>query len=652
MAVLPPPAIAARSAFAVLLRHFRSVVFCALPLALAVPLHAAAEDLVSTDPLIVSAEADRTRYYRAASYEEAIDASLRGFARAVELGSRRDQVLFLRHLTFDNWLLGNLEFALSHGHELLELTEELDLPADRSRAHRYLSQINLSLDDVERSTSHARAALELADRLGDGSLIAFARQCLGLCALRSLDFPVARRELAAAFAHFRAANQPVNTLVVRREQGDLAIAEGDLAGALAIYNEVEALSHAANNPLSVARALHRMAPPLRRLGRPAEALERLERARPFVERVGGHSLRRDYFTELALTHEALGQPAAALAAERTAHAAREAMATAQARARAAEANSRRELAQKERTIARLNAERLTQEAELRARDAELRRHRTVRTALAIGAGVVALAAGVIVLALRSRLRARRLALEETRRAQIVAEDAGVLKMRLLAIASHDLKGPLRSVLRSADVLERHAHDPAAVAESARLLRGQARGMFDLVRDLLDLAAIEGGDLQLQRAPLDLRLIADETVHRHTARATDKEQTLSCETPAEPLLLSGDAARLAQAVDNLVDNAIKFTPLGGTVRVVASRSGEHVCLAVTDTGPGLGPDDLARLFQPFQRLNPQPTGGESSTGIGLHITRDFVVRHGGDVEIDTTPGQGATFRIVLPALRPA
>ena len=120
------------------------------------------------------------------------------------------------------------------------------------------------------------------------------------------------------------------------------------------------------------------------------------------------------------------------------------------------------------------------------------------------------------------------------------------------------------------------------------------------------------------------------------------------TAAAALPVLGDAARLAQALDNLVDNAVKYTPTGGAIRVTAERRGPHACVAVADEGPGLAPGDMGRIFQPFQRLSAMPTGGESSTGLGLHITRDFIARHGGSVEVDSAPGRGTTFTILLPA----
>jgi signal transduction histidine kinase len=156
-------------------------------------------------------------------------------------------------------------------------------------------------------------------------------------------------------------------------------------------------------------------------------------------------------------------------------------------------------------------------------------------------------------------------------------------------------------------------------------------------------------VQLRKTEFDLVPLVAGVVARHAARAVEKRQTLEF-APAAGLRLPfhGDSARLAQAIDNLVDNAVKYTPVGGAVCIGVERRGAHLCLSVGDTGPGLGAGDFARLFQPFQRLSAEPTAGESSTGLGLHITREFVAQHGGTVDVDSAPGRGTTFTVLLPA----
>src|SRR5690606_35052500 len=129
-------------------------------------------------------------------------------------------------------------------------------------------------------------------------------------------------------------------------------------------------------------------------------------------------------------------------------------------------------------------------------------------------------------------------------------------------------------------------------------------------------------------------------------AEAKSQTVTVTTPEE-LPMLGDADRLCEAVDNLLSNAIKYTPVGGAIRVRTRRSGGTAEITVEDTGPGFSPEDCSRLFGRFQRLSAKPTGGESSTGLGLSIVRRLAELHGGTVVAANREGGGALLTLHLP-----
>jgi signal transduction histidine kinase len=124
-----------------------------------------------------------------------------------------------------------------------------------------------------------------------------------------------------------------------------------------------------------------------------------------------------------------------------------------------------------------------------------------------------------------------------------------------------------------------------------------------------------------------------------------------EPPPDAGLLTADAARLYQVIANLVTNAIKFSPPGGRVTLTVQRQPSLVTLAVRDDGPGIAVEEMPRLFQPFGRLSPKPTGRETSHGLGLSIAHEIVRLHGGTIKVESQPGEGATFTIELPLSQP-
>ena len=239
-------------------------------------------------------------------------------------------------------------------------------------------------------------------------------------------------------------------------------------------------------------------------------------------------------------------------------------------------------------------------------------------------------------------------------ARLVALNAE--KDTFLGICSHDLKNPLSGIIGLAGLLEVDADSPVEVRGHAWDILQSAEFMFQLVANLLDLGAIEQGKFNLAPGPLDLKALVTRGAESYRRRAGDKRIRLEVFAPEEAVGCHADARAVTQIVDNLVSNAVKFTPPGGAVevRVVgAAKDGAAdgraaVGFSVRDTGPGLSAEDQARLFQKYARLSARATGGESSTGLGLSIVKRLAETMGGDVGCQSEPGHGCTFRVELPA----
>ncbi|GAB5518987.1 MAG: hypothetical protein RhofKO_12380 [Rhodothermales bacterium] len=256
-------------------------------------------------------------------------------------------------------------------------------------------------------------------------------------------------------------------------------------------------------------------------------------------------------------------------------------------------------------------------------------------------------------------------LEEERARQRLEslKEQDAFKSELLGLASHDLKSPLHTILGFTELLQKHVPDDDHQAIPLQSIQRSAEHMLAILEALLQTSAIEQGRLTLEAQPVELSHLLHEVTEAHQAAAQAKQQQLCLEglgsgIEAESLRLNdksitaatqvmGNPTYLRSVFDNLVSNAIKYAPAGATTTVSLARIGEELHVDVKDEGPGLSQEDQRRLFQPFQRLTPQPTGGESSTGVGLMLAKRLVELHGGHIHVRSMLGKGSTFTVVLP-----
>jgi signal transduction histidine kinase/DNA-binding NarL/FixJ family response regulator len=233
--------------------------------------------------------------------------------------------------------------------------------------------------------------------------------------------------------------------------------------------------------------------------------------------------------------------------------------------------------------------------------------------------------------------------------------ANEFKSEVLGTVAHDLKNPLGVILGRAEMLNELATmEPlplARIQDQLGHIRGSARQLTDMVNDLISDAMMDTHDIAIRRESIDLAAMLAEIVMSNRAQAEKKQQTIQLVSPPHQFW-NCDPDRLREAVDNLVSNAIKYTPVGGRMELSMSAGDDGIVISVTNEGAGLSTGDLSRLFGRFQRLSAKPTGGENSTGLGLSIVKRIVELHGGTISADSAgPGQGATFTIRLPAASP-
>lgn len=231
----------------------------------------------------------------------------------------------------------------------------------------------------------------------------------------------------------------------------------------------------------------------------------------------------------------------------------------------------------------------------------------------------------------------------------------IQKNELLGIAAHDLRNPLQVILTYSHFLLEEASDLAPEhREFVRTIRSSSRFMLRLVDDLLDVARIEAGILDLDLAPVDLDALVEHNVALNRVLAepqgTRIELRRNVGMPKLPDMVL-DAAKIEQVLNNLIGNAVKFSPPGSTVEVRLAAGEEGVTLSVRDQGDGIRPEELETLFRPFQKGRNRSTAGEKSTGLGLAIVKRIVEGHRGEIRVESAPGEGAVFHVRLPGTAP-
>lgn len=262
---------------------------------------------------------------------------------------------------------------------------------------------------------------------------------------------------------------------------------------------------------------------------------------------------------------------------------------------------------------------------------------------------------VSVLSLVLDVTARKLAEEERakllvreRDARRLAEEADRLKDEFLATLSHELRTPLTSILGWATLIRNGEVDEANIERAIETIERNARSQARLIDDLLDVSRIITGNLRLDIRTINLVPVIEAARDGLLPTAEAKRISLQTEFATDTLLVRGDPNRLRQVIWNLVLNAIKFTPRGGSVSVGLESIDPYVRLKVTDTGDGIAPEFLPYVFDRFRQFEGSLTRKQGGLGLGLAVVRHLVELHGGNVNAESGgPGQGATFSVDLP-----
>ncbi|NTV29097.1 MAG: HAMP domain-containing protein [Candidatus Omnitrophica bacterium] len=232
-------------------------------------------------------------------------------------------------------------------------------------------------------------------------------------------------------------------------------------------------------------------------------------------------------------------------------------------------------------------------------------------------------------------------ISELRRLEKIRQD-------FVANVSHELRTPVASIKGYAEtLLDGALEDKDHAREFVGVIRDNSDRLASLINDLLDLARIESGKMPMVFMPVELRPIVERCLGILESLAARKSLRITVEIPDSLPKLNADEARISQVILNLLDNAVKYTPDGGEVRVRALQQENKVCVEVEDTGVGIPEADLPRIFERFYRVDKARSRELGGTGLGLSIVKHIVHAHGGEVSVISTPGRGSQFSFTVP-----
>ncbi len=233
------------------------------------------------------------------------------------------------------------------------------------------------------------------------------------------------------------------------------------------------------------------------------------------------------------------------------------------------------------------------------------------------------------------------------RANEELRDVNKLKSDLLSIAAHDLKNPLSAIIGFAEIMLEDFPLGSSEYKMARMIHDSSIIMLKLITDILDSAVVESTNLKMKIETVDIAEIVERLVVENSHAANKKQQEIIF-TVDKDYEIEADPRWIREAIDNLISNAIKYSPKKKKIYVSITGNNNYLQIRVKDEGPGLTSDDMKNLFNKFQRLSAKPTGGESSTGLGLSIVKEIVNLHNGKIWAESEFGNGSTFIIELAA----
>jgi len=530
-------------------------------------------------------------------YSEALTVSLEAVERFTEINDISGKASMLNILGNIYTDLSDYEKALYYYDQSMTLYEGIDDKSGEITTIMNIGSIYQQLGEHDRALGYFLESLSINQTLKNQDIEASVLNRIG-------EVYVAMGKAKQALEYFRKGLTVAEVAQLRRTEtllllnlGKAYIALGDPENALSFMMQSVQFARELGDRRLEAESLSCVAALHRGLNDFKKAEQRFQQALSLAQEIGAKDLEYSYHLALSEIFETIGDLKKALEHYRAFHSVKE-------KVFGEEASKR---------IRRITIEREVEKAQ---REAELVRMRNLELA----------------------------------KANKALEEANQLKTELLGIAAHDLKNPLFSIMTFADMLlDPNSSIGDRQTQFLSLIKDLAYRMHHIIEGLLNNMTIESGRVQLNMRPVDVGQLGALLVEIASMRAEQKEQRLTSQIEYG-CWVKGDEERLREAIDNLISNAIKYSPHGKAIEVRIYRRDKHVVCEVKDEGQGFSEEEKEKLFKKFQRLTAKPTGGESSTGLGLAIVKQLIEMHGGRVWAKSEGlGKGSTFAFELPLL---
>ncbi|MFY7998173.1 MAG: tetratricopeptide repeat-containing sensor histidine kinase [Candidatus Kapaibacteriota bacterium] len=608
-----------------------------------------------------------------------------GLVRQESNSRQRSEIHRFMGVAYRN--IGEYNKAAEETYSALTLDEARGDSVEIGHSLNTLGRIMLLENNIDKASSYIHRAVALAEHLGDEKLLAYCLFTLADLHYERKEYPLAlaTAEKVAAMRRKRGEIVSVADVYLAIAKGLTAIQRYDQARS---YIEQSLEIYRTNNiPYNLVTANNAMARLLLAMQRPSESIEYGITAMRIAASIGAKGLEQEAASLLSEGYAAEGNFQAALAMHK--------------RYKALSDTILSEKSARHQALLDIGYETKIKEQKIQAFEREKRFN--VLLAILIAGIIMALALSLLILSRRNKLgskettnlkvraesladrndalRLAQLELEESHQqlSQALREiqlqntelsDLNQEKNMILGMVSHDLKNPIGAVQGLSEMMVGEDFTEEQYKEFASVILETSNRMFALVKNFLDVARAEDGRMRMTLIQFDITNVIEMALESFRRQAFEKSITIHYDKPTSPVTVYGDESLVMQVLDNLISNAIKYTPPGKDIAVNiaelqilrhnvtlfnddmdtldASAFVKCVRISITDEGPGLTDLDKTKLFGKFARLSAQPTGGESSTGLGLAITKRLVELMKGRVWCESEFGFGSRFTVELPS----